>query len=316
MSLPSLSPISTGSDALSNVSTSALSLGNLILVVPSIVSGLSQTKGYQPQNPPTSSGAPSKFPQPKSFIFDYEGEQTAELVSDITDHFVENNTSIQDQIALRPPKITTKGFVSELNDIPPAFLQSLKNIAQKLTTINSYAPAISLTAQLAYNEAFLAYQTVVSLGNAAVSAWSSIAGGPEVIFGNEQISGVNGFPLFHNQTQSRQQLAFSTFYGYWKTRTLFTIQTPWAIFGNMAIERIHPIQSEETQMFTTFECTFKQIRTVQSAVPTPQSAISQGRLSNQSQALASQGTSTPQTDISLMEGLTGPDSASYPSLFA
>lgn len=298
MSLPS---ISTGSNVLSNATTTALSLGNLALVIPSILNGLSGTKGYQPQNPPNADGTPSKIVQPKAFIFDFEGEQTAELMSDITDHFVENNVAIQDQIALRPTRITTKGFISELNDIAPTFLQPLKSIAQSLTSIGAYEPAVSTTALLAYNEALFAYQTATSLANTAVQAWSSITGGTEVFFGDE--FAVNGFPLL--STQTRQQVAFQTFYGYWITRTLFTIQTPWAVFANMAIERLHPIQSEDSNTFTTFECTFKQIRTVQSAISPSQSAISQGRLSNQSSPLSGQGVSTPSTDISLTNGLSG-----------
>jgi len=281
MSLPNISP---ASPALSNATTTATGLGNLALVVPIIFGGLAQSRGYQPQNPPNVDGSPSLNPPPKSFLFDYEGEQTTELTSDVTDHFIEDNTAIQDQIALKPVRVTTKGFVSELNDIAPAFLQALKSVAQKLTVINSYVPGTSATAQLAYNQAFQAYQTAISVANSAVAAWNSITGNlPQQVFsGNE--TGVNLFP-----NQTKQQLAFSTFYGYWISRTLFTIQTPWATHNNMVIERLHPIQSEDTQMYSTFEITFKQIRTVQSGVTT----FAQGRLANSKLPLNSSGTSTP-----------------------
>jgi len=299
MSLPTISPASS---LLSNATTTATNLGNLIVVTPS------QTQGYQPQNPPNADGTPSKLVQPKSFLFDYEGEQTSDLVSDITDHYIEDNTAIQDQIALNPVRVTTKGFVSELNDVPPIFLKTLKQITQKLTAIGSYAPGISATALLAYNQAFQAYQIATNLVNAAVSAWSSLSGGG----GTSVISGEGDFPIVLQLNQNKQQTAFQLFYGYWQTRTLFTVQTPWAIFQNMAIEKIHVIQSEDTPTFSTFECTFKQIRTVQSATTLPQSAKSQGRLANQSSPASSQGVSTPPSRLSLTDGLTGPTSASFP----
>lgn len=288
MSLPS---ISTNSALLANASTTATALGNLVLVTPS------QVKGYQPQNAPNPDGTPSNAVPPKSFLFDYEGEQTADLVSDITDHFIEDNTAIQDQIALKPIRVTTKGFVSELNDVVPSFLQPLKTVAQKLTVIGSYAPSTSQTALLAYNQAFQAYQIATNLINSAVGAWSSISGGT----GTSVVTG--DLPLFRLPNQTKQQTAFQSFYGYWINRTLFTIQTPWAIFTDMAIEKIHPIQSEDTLTFTTFECTFKQIRTAQSASSLPRSAISQGRASPQSSLANNQGVSTPPSSISLTTGL-------------
>lgn len=293
MSLPTLSP---ASPVLSNVSTTAINLGNLIVVTPS------QVKGYQPQNPPNADGTPSKLPPPKSFLFDYEGEQTADLLSDITDHPIEDNTYIEDQISLKPIKISTKGYISELNDIIPDNLSIVRDVVQKLTAINSYAPAVNLTAQLAYNAAFQAYQIAQNLINASVAAWGTLSGSPN---GVTVISGDDNFPTTILPNQNKQQTAFQTFYGYWHARTRFTIQTPWAIFQDMAIERIHPIQSEDTNTFTTFECTFKQIRTTQSATTLPQNANSQGRLSSQSTQTTSFGTSTPPNRLSLTDGLAG-----------
>jgi hypothetical protein len=310
-------PLSTGSTALSNAATAALALGNLILVVPTIANSLNNNiQGYQPQLPPKSDGTPSQAAQPKYFLFDYEGEQSIELTSDITDHFIEDNSSIQDNIALKPVKVTTKGFVSELNDIAPTVLQPLKTVVQKLTALNAYAPAISATAQIAYNEAFFAYQTALSAANSSVQAWSSLSQSKQQLLQGNEFTNPFNFNTSLFATQTRQQIAFQGFYGYWISRTLFSIQTPWAIFKNMAIEKLRPIQSEDSQSFSTFEITFKQIRTVQSALIPPKSAVAQGRLNPQSQALVNNGTNTAQDSISLMQGVTGPTSASFSSLLA
>lgn len=307
-SLSSLSPVTTAASSLSNATTSATALGNLILATPNP----SNTQGYQPQNPPNSDGTPSTAQQPPGFLFDYEGEQTIVLDSDITDHYIEDNTAIQDNIALKPVTITTQGFISELNDVVPAFLKPVQLIANTLTTVGAYAPGLSVTAIEAYNEAFQLYQVAQNAINAGVSAWSSVAGGQgtTVISGQESaFSPINRLP-----NQNKQQTAFQLFYGYWLSRTLFTVQTPWAIFQNMAIKTLRPVQSEETNSYTTFECTFKQIRTASSSTPS-QSLVSQGRLSSQCSDLTNQGTSTPASGLSLGSGLSGSTSASFPDSF-
>lgn len=280
--------------ALSNITTSATALSNLVLVTPA------QTTGYQPQNAPNPDGTPSTAQQPPSFLFDYEGEQSAQLDSDITDHFIEDNTAIQDQIALRPAMVNTQGFVGELNDVTPKLLAPIKVIADKLTGISAYTPNISTTALIAYDNAFQLYQVAQNAKNAAVSAWASVTSGQRT----SVISGNPFFPIAVEPNQTKQQVAFQLFYGYWASRTLFTIQTPWAIFQNMALKTLRPVQNADTRMITTFECSFKQIRTAQTELIPPQSSVSQGRLQQQSANLTNQGVSTPNPDISLTTGLS------------
>lgn len=48
------------------------------------------------------------------FVFDIEGEETFELRSEISDHYVERNTTIQDQWGRLPERVTLKGYVGEL----------------------------------------------------------------------------------------------------------------------------------------------------------------------------------------------------------
>lgn len=223
----------------------ATALSNLILVSPQ------KTVGYQPQNAP--SWKKDTTQQPPALLFNYEGENTVELNSDITDHYIENNTAIQDQIALRPEILTTNGFIGELNDIAPAALQPIKAIAEKLVTVSAYVPSVSVTAALAYANAFQLYQVGANLVNNGISTWSTIngSGGQSVING----AGISAFP-----NQTKQQIYFQQFYGYWKKRTLFTIQTPWAIFQDMSILRLRAVQDETTRVITNFEVTFKLMR--------------------------------------------------------
>lgn len=237
-------------------------------------------------------------------MFHYEGEQTVAIESDITDHFIEDNTAIQDQIALKPEIITTHGFIGELNNIPPPGLSLLKAAADRLTVIGAYAPQISETALIAYNTAFLVYQTAKNVANSAVSAWSSISNlvtgdSGQTVIGAQGISNVGS-------VQNKQQTAFQQFYGYWRNRTLFTVQTPWAVFQNMAIQRLRAIQSEETETITDFEVTFKMLRFASTQRVGGGFGISalDGRAASQASALTDLGTSSPVPGPSLSSGLS------------
>lgn len=290
INLSSLAPLTTGATALSN----------LILVSPQA------TIGYQPQNLSAQNASPKQ--QPPALLFHYEGEQTATLTSDITDHYVEDNTAIQDQIAIKPTEVTTHGFIGELNDVAPQGLDLIQQAAQKLTVVSAYTPVLSATAILAYDEAFQLYQVANNAINSAVSTWSSITGSG----GESVITGQDGFPIAQEPNQNQQQTYFQQFYGYYAARTLFTIQTPWAVFQNMAIKSLRAIQSAETNVITDFEITFKQMRFA--STNNSQGDINQllGYAAAQASTVSNNGATTPPSSLSLDQGL----SANYPSSFS
>ncbi len=269
--------------SLANVSSTTTGVAGILMAIPQI-GGLfsnspANTIGYQPQN---TVGQPVN---PPALIFHYEGEQSVLLESDITDHYVENNSTIQDQIALRPETITTHGFIGELTDAPPnSVLAALQIAANSLQLVNGFVPQLTQTAQESYNQALFAYNTAKNLVNAASSAFSSIAGkSGEAVIG----SGVLSNTALPNQ--GKQQIYFQQFYQYYNTRTLFTVQTPWAVFQNMAIKTLRAIQDAETNTITDFEITFKSIRfaTVgaSSSTASPIAAAPGTRLSEQTSSL-------------------------------
>lgn len=284
--------------SLSSVTTTATALSNLVLVTPQ------NTIGYQPISKPVATG-PSA-PNPPTLVFHYEGEQTVTIESDITDHYIEDNTSIQDQIALRPIVITTHGFIGELNDVAPSFLQPIQNIANKLTIISAYTPSLSVTALIAYAEAFQLYQVAQNLETTAISAWSSLSGsGGENVIGSSGIGStvnLNTGQVSNNQT--KQQTAFQQFFAYWNNRNLFTVQTPWAVFQNMAIQSVRAVQDADTRMITDFQVRFKMIRIASTATTTGTLAqILQGRLNAQASGTVDLGTNNVKPSIPLSTAL-------------
>ena len=270
---------------ISNVAITAKSLSNLILVT------ANAPVGYQPQSKPTEKVAP------KSFFFTYEGDQSVMLTSDITDHYVEDNTAIADQIALKPEEITVNGFVGELNDVVPDTLKYLKVASERLTVVNAYVPEISLTAILAYDNAKFFYDTAVNIANQSVESWQSInnlRNGTSQVADNQPLGQTTQKP-----GQTKQQVAFLYFYGYWKDRRLFTVQTPWMIMNDMVIKSLKAYQNSESNQYSDFEITFKKMRFASTIVTTLReqtlgNEIS-GRANNQYQAgnVVDNGTSSP-----------------------
>lgn len=253
--------------ALASLSTAATSLSSLILATPNVV------KGYQPQNPFNPDGSISTLKPPPTFIFNYEGENKVTLDNEITDHYIEGNTALQDHIAQKPEIISTNGFIAELNDIAPAVLQPLKSAADRLTTISGYLPGLSLSAQIAYNEAAFLYANAQNAANAATALWSSIGGGS-------------------NQNQTKQQIAFQAWYGYRQANTLFTVQTPWGIFSDCAIQNITTVQDDTTQVVTEFSVIFKKMRFSTTQALTSANIL-EGRAAAQAGQNVNLGTSTP-----------------------
>lgn len=264
--------------ALAPATTAATSLSNLILATPQ------EQFGYQPQNPPAANRG-EVTQNPPTLVFNYEGEQKVTLQSDITDHFVEDNTAIQDQIALKPEIIQTAGFIGELNDILPKALKPLKTAADKLTTVVAYTPQLTETALIALNQARFLYQVGSQAIDAGVAAFSSLTGS-------------------ENKIQTKQAAMFQQFYGYFRKRTLFTVQTPWAIFTDCAILSVDAVQDAETRVISEFRVTFKKIRFAQTETRGVTWAENfSGRASSQASGLVDMGSTTPTPSIGLSEAI-------------
>lgn len=191
-----------------------------------------------------------------SLIFNLEGENSVELQSEITDHFVQSNISVEDHIALKSEIVTVHGFVGELNNLFPSFLPPASQVQAVLGAIGAFAPGFSVSAMNMIDSASQAYSSAKSAVDGAVSAWNSITGGQ-----SETV--INGGGIFApGATQTKQQLMFAQFYGYWRSRALFTVQTPWAIFLPCPILSLRALQDEKTNSMTDFFVTFKLIRFV------------------------------------------------------
>lgn len=272
---------------LSNFTTQVNGLRGLILVTPQGLDNLlgRESGGYQPTSRSPDGTILRESP---TLVFHFEEEQTITLESDITDHFSEDNRTLTDQIALKPEIVTTHGFIGELNDVVPLPLRPLKFLADKLQSIPGFEPQFNAQALIAYNTAVQLYNTAINSVNDAVATVNTIGGE----FGAGSIPGVESTSLgsgaFAPATvQTKQQKMFGQFYGYWKTRTLFTVQTPWASFEDMAIKMVRAIQDPNTRMITDFNVTFRKINFAETVIVG--ATIFAGRAATQASSLADRG---------------------------
>lgn len=183
------------------------------------------------------------------FLFDVEGETTATLIADITDHYSEDNLALNDHIARKPRSLVLKGYVGELIVVPNSNTNDsiLQQVRQKLTIIADFLPQI--TAATAQVEA--ATEKGDNLQNLPLADAANIYGLVKNILGTI------------TSDTPRQQQAFMFFKACWQQGILMSIQTPWEFLTNMAIENVTAIQPEGSKYISDFSIRYKQLRFAQ-----------------------------------------------------
>jgi len=179
------------------------------------------------------------------FVFDVEGASIGTLSAEVTDHYAEDNSFFQDNIAIRPKQFILRGFIGELtHSVDVQDLSLLQTLTQKLTTLNAVLPALSSGVQQA--------QSFFDGGDFSLQKITS----PQFLSqANSLYAAVqNMLP------QNKQQAAFQYFKALWQSKILVSLQTPFEFVSNMAITNVTAIQHEETKYRTDFSITLKEIR--------------------------------------------------------
>ena len=201
------------------------------------LSQLDQQAIIRPDNPP---------PGIAGFLFDIDEENEINLTSEITDHFIEDNTSIQDQIGIKPEQYTVRGLVAELVAVKPtpdSVAKLLNALPAQEQTAPQLTPGASQTASARISSTNAAIEAVTS--NPSLYAY----------FSNTSAQPPNA---------TRQSKAFLYFYEMWKGRQFCTVETPWGIFDNMQIQSLRVMQGDATKYQSSFTVTFKKIRIAES----------------------------------------------------
>lgn len=196
----------------------------------------------RPNNPP---------PGIAGFLLDLPEDDSSELESDITDHYLEDNTAVQDQIALRPEVVTLTGKVAELVRTVPT-----------VTNVAAVANPLPLVAGLEPQFAPGATQTQAQAASTAAASSAAIAD-------TQTLYGYYNAHVPQQPNQTKQSLVYGYIYQLWLGRQLFSVETPWGTMTNMAILSASAKQDAVTRSVTDFSITFKKIRTARSITVVP-----------------------------------------------
>lgn len=181
------------------------------------------------------------------FVFDYEGEASLSFMSEITDHYTEENQAFQDHAAHKPLRITLEGFVGELVQAPSAgVLGAIQTFQSSLTQLpailGKYTPGVTQTLAAAATKA----TDVVNQIDNAVNRVQNLIG----LFG------------LSSPGPTKQSQAFLKLWSDWFSSVVFGVVTPYGYLDNMIIENVSIIQPKDTKDFSDFSVTLKEIRVV------------------------------------------------------
>lgn len=192
----------------------------------------------RPDNPP---------PGIAGFVFDLVEDDSSDLESDITDYYVEDNSAVQDQIALRPETITISGKVAEVVKTAAAIRKSYLGTENPLPLIPGVMPVLTISAEETQAQ---------TLANQAADT--------NAVANTQTLWGYYNSALPQQPNQTKQSLVFGYFYQLWKGRQMFSVECPWGIMTNMAILSMSAKQGPDTRLVSDFTVTFKKIRVAQS----------------------------------------------------
>ena len=177
------------------------------------------------------------------FIFSVRDEEQIELKSEVTDYAIEDNSTIQDHIAIKPVVVSLRGFVGEIvNEVYPETLPLTSTIENRLTELSTYTPLFSTQSAQTLSKVLTDItQTVNDINNLVNKA-------------QNLVSNISA-PL-----QTKQQQAYNVLKSMWQTKQIFTLETPWEYLDNMVISSLTATQDKNTLMVTDFSLTLKQLR--------------------------------------------------------
>lgn len=208
------------------------------------------------------------------FVFDVEGETTVTFQNEITDHFAEDNSTINDHIAVMPKRVTLRNYVGELSDIVSDETRTdIQRVTQKLTILNGLLPDLSDAAEQAQ-------QTIQDAVNEGIDI--------ENIDLPDQRQILDIYSIVQNFTPpvDEQAKAYLYFKALRDQKILLSVETPFEFMTNMAVETIVARQGEDSRFISDFTITLKEIRFANTEFV---QLTSQGRRASQAQATDDRG---------------------------
>ena len=209
------------------------------------------------------------------FVFDIRMNETVSNTSQITDHYTEDNTTIQDHVAFEPVKVTLVGKVGELVFTTNKALEFARITADRLVTLGELSPVQRDKATQQISDAYQIEAALRSSVNLLLNLGGTIGLDATSWWSDVQCA------------KDNQSRAFLRFQNIFYSRKMITVVTPWRNYHDMMIESFTVDQDETSVLESTFTINLKQIRKVSTTTNTGQL---EGRLKQQAAPVKNSGT--------------------------
>lgn len=211
------------------------------------------------------------------FKFHVPEKEQVKMQNDVTDHYVDTNSPVQDHVARKPITITLNGFQGDYFYSVNKIEDTLAKVIPTLSLVKQFLPRLpdSTKQRLAkkYQQVTQTQKTPLALQN----------NGTEYT-----LNSIDLFKLFQDlyKLKSPQTRAFFFLETLWRTNAVFTVETTWKRYNNMLITDITPIRDNNADI-TEFSVSFKQINFTASLVENINNAT--GRTRQQLAQMANKG---------------------------
>ena len=187
------------------------------------------------------------------FQFHVPESELVKFENEITDHYVDTGTAIQDHIVQKPITITLSGLVGDYFYSVHKISDMVALIIPTLTLVKEFVPQVAQSLGIRFSK-----ETTPKLKQI------QLPGGPqapqEAAIAKNQFNAIDLYLLFQNlyKMKSAQTRAFLYFECLWKSRALFSIETTWKRYDNMVVQSIQARRDRNADI-TEFSITCKQI---------------------------------------------------------
>jgi len=187
----------------------------------------------------------------EGWLFDIPQEETLKLSKDITDHYTEDGSFLNDHRTILPKTITLRGLVGELVDFykDNTVLGKVEGFTGALTN--------RLSTIEAFSYGYLSPQALQTARQITARAQYAAAQAKAL---KKRAENIMGFFKDEGETKTRQQKAYDDLSALFKTDQLLSVETPWGQLENMMIEELELKQGEESQDQSEISMTLKEIR--------------------------------------------------------
>lgn len=182
------------------------------------------------------------------WLFDVQKDQVLTHTAEMSEHYTEQGSFLNDTRILKPAQIVLNGFIGELvyrAPQPGSAEYALQQAQSKLLAVNAYLGPLTqgATQKLAavYAQASYVYDQIGAIAKRAKNVLDYFSGDEAVM--------------------NEQQKAYVKLYTLYATGQLVEVQTPWRFFPKMQIVNIVARQDETTTDYTDFSITLQEYRT-------------------------------------------------------